>query len=67
MMCGENMATVNKASAEKPAAGSTTSPNPKRATSQTSNMLTQSEIDSLRSETKAFAAWMDGQWDKTEG
>jgi hypothetical protein len=30
-------------------------------------MLTQSEIDSLRSETKAFAAWMDAQWDKTEG
>ena len=67
MMCGENMATVNKASEEQPAAGSTTSPKPQHDTSQNSNMLTNSEIDSLRSEAKADAAWMDAELDKTEG
>jgi hypothetical protein len=66
MMCGENMATVNKASEEQPPAGLTTSPNPKHATSQNSNMLTNSEIDSLRSETKADIEWGRAQWDKTE-
>jgi hypothetical protein len=67
MICGENMATLSKTSAEKPAMGSTTSPDPKHDTSQNSNMLTQSEIDSLRSEAKADAAWLRAQWDKTEG
>jgi len=60
------MATFNKVSEAQPAMGSTTSPKPQHATPQTSNMLTQSEIDSLRSETKADLEWMMEQLDKTE-